>query len=66
MHKINFIGSFCKEENQRKLYSRLNYKLFLLGPPYLLASTGALVVMMVYYISVAAAAATFSDFHSVH
>ena len=30
----------------------------------LLAPTGALVVMMVYYIS-AAAAPTFSDFHSV-
>ena len=31
----------------------------------LLAPTGALIVMMCYYIS-AAAAATFSDFHSVH
>ena len=32
----------------------------------LLAPTGALIAMMVYYISAAAAAATFSDFHSVH
>ena len=32
---------------------------------HLLAPTGALIVIMVYYIS-AAAAATFSDFHSVH
>ena len=32
-----------------------------------LAPTGALVVMMVYYIYISpAAAATFSDFHSVH
>ena len=30
-----------------------------------LASTGALIVIMIYYISMAAAA-TFSDFHSVH
>ena len=30
-----------------------------------LAPTGALIVIVVYYISAAAAVATFSDFHSV-
>ena len=46
-----------------------HYFMSLSGTPwYLLAPTGALIVvtMVFYYISAAAAAATFSDFHSVH
>ena len=46
---------------EEKIYWEMGILLSLL-----LAPTGALIVMMVYYISAAATAATFPDFHSVH
>ena len=54
----------CKTEPKRG--DKLEFGCIYVACVCLLAPTGALVVMMVYYISGSGSGSNFSDFHSVH